>query len=265
MAQDLGEALPLASQLNTLNRQRQYLTRQAVMKAQAQLAQQEDSPIYIVEGKDFLPGIVGLIAGQITNATYRPTLAIHLDEETSRGSARSIPEFHITHALDQISHLLVRYGGHAAAAGFTVENSKLPAFKEALREVSRDILGGETPEPSLDIDAELHLAHVDWAFYDILQHLAPFGEENPQPVFLTRNVSVSEAIAVGSEGKHLKLTLEHEGRRWPAIAFRLGHLTSVLPRHVDVVYHLDVNDWNGTRSLQLVVLDLRPAHTNRAV
>ena len=256
MAKDLGEALPLASQLNTLNRQRQHLTRQAVAKAQGQLEEQADSPIYIVEDPEFLPGIVGLIAGQITNATYRPTIAIHLEEQTSRGSARSIPEFHITHALDKVRDLLVRYGGHAAAAGFTVENEKLPAFKTALREVASEVLRGQELEPTLEIDTELDLSQVNWAFYELLQQLAPFGERNPQPVFLTRNLLVKEGIAVGSEGKHLKLTLSHEGRTWPAIAFRLGHLAASLPRRLDVVYHLGVNEWNGTRSLQLVVLDL---------
>jgi len=258
-AQDLGEALPLASQLNTLNRQRQYLTQRAVEQARAQLEEQEGSPIYIVEGENFLPGIVGLIAGQITTATYRPTLAIHLEENASRGSARSIPEFHITHALDRVSEHLVRYGGHAAAAGFTVENAKLPAFKEALRDVARDILGDTLPEPVLTVDTELDLREVNWHLFEQIQRLAPFGEENPQPVFLSRGLHVRERRAVGSEGKHLKLTFQHEGRTWPAIAFKLGHLASILPPRVDVVYHLGINEWNGTRSLQLVVLDIRPS------
>ncbi len=258
-ARDLGEALPLASQLNTLNRQRQYLTQQAVERARAQIAAQEDNPIYIVEDEDFLPGIVGLIAGQITTATYRPTLAIHLEEEMSRGSARSIPEFHITRALDRVSHHLVRYGGHAAAAGFTVTNDRLPAFKEELVQVAREVLGEELPEPVVTVDAELDLDRVDWTTYEHIQRLAPFGEANPQPVFLSRNVLVQEGRAVGSEGKHLKLTLAQGRRVWPGIAFKLGHLASRLPSRVDVIYHLGVNDWNGQRALQLVVLDIREA------
>ncbi len=261
-AKDLGEALPLAFQLNTLNRQRQHLTHQAVERARAQIAAQVDNPLYIVEGEDFLPGIVGLIAGQITTATYRPTLAIHLEEKTSRGSARSIPEFHITRALDQVSHHLIRYGGHAAAAGFTVSNDRLNAFKEELIAVARDILGATLPEPSITVDAELDLSTVDWALYEDIQRLSPFGEGNPQPIFLSRNLYVHEGRAVGSEGKHLKLTFVSGQRHWSGIGFKLGFLASHLPSHVDVVYHLAVNEWNGQRSLQLVVLDIRPAQAD---
>ncbi len=256
MAEELGEALTLASQLNTLNRQRQYLTQQAVQRAQAQLAEQSSSPLYIVADPEFLPGIVGLIAGTITTATYRPTIAIHLEEEQSRGSARSIPEFHITHALDQVGDLLVRYGGHAAAAGFTIKNQNLPLLRERLQEVAWEQLGGTLPEPTLEMEMELDLRRVDWALFEQIQRLAPFGETNPEPIFLSRGLHVLEARAVGNEGKHLKLTLSTGHRQWSGIAFKLGHLANTLPRRVDVAYHLNVNDWNGQRTLQLVVVDI---------
>ena len=263
MAEELGEALTLASQLNTLNRQRQYLTQQAVQRAQAQLAEQMDQPIYIVADPEFLPGIVGLIAGTITTATYRPTIAIHLEEEQSRGSARSIPEFHITHALDQVGDLLVRYGGHAAAAGFTVQNEHLPLLRERLQEVAWKQLGDTLPEPSLNVELELDLKEVNWALFEQIQRLAPFGEANPEPVFLSRGLQVREARAVGSDGKHLKLTLEAGQRLWPGIAFKLGHLAGTLPRRVDIVYHLNLNEWNGQRSLQLIVLDIAESSLHR--
>ncbi len=257
MAPDLGEALPLASQLNTLNRQRQHLTLRAVERAREQLEEQAESPVYFVQDPEFLPGIVGLIAGQIASQTYRPTFAVHVEEETSRGSARSIPEFHVTRALDRAADLLIRHGGHAAAAGFTLRNENLPALRERLVEVAREQFGDALPQPALEVDVELDLAEVDMAFYKQVRLLAPFGEENPEPLFLTRGLRVREARPVGSDGKHLKLTLEHRGRLWPGIAFRLGHLAPRLPSVVDVVYHLALNEWNGERTLQLVVQDLR--------
>ncbi len=259
MASDMGEAVSLAAQLNALNRQRQQLTLRAVERAQAQLAEQVDSPIYFVKDPEFLPGIVGLIAGQIANQAYRPTFAVHLEEETSRGSARSIPEFHVTRALDQTADLLVRHGGHAAAAGFTVRNENLPALRERLEEVARATFGDSLPRPALGVDVELDLKQVDMDFYRQVRALAPFGEENPEPVFLTRGLQVREARPVGSEGKHLKLVLEHHGRMWPAIAFKMGNLFPRLPRSVDVVYHLGLNEWNEERTLQLVVVDLGPS------
>ncbi len=265
MATELGEALTLASQLNTLNRQRQYLTQQAVQRAQTQLAEQADSPLYVVADPEFLPGIVGLIAGTITTATYRPTIAIHLEEEQSRGSARSIPEFHITHALDQVGDLLVRYGGHAAAAGFTVKNKNLPLLRARLQEVAWEQLGGTLPEPTLEVDMELNLQQVDWALFEHIRRLAPFGETNPEPLFLSRGVHVLEARAVGHEGKHLKLRLRAGHRQWPGIAFKLGHLANTLPQRVDLVYHLNINEWNGQRTLQLVVVDIAAAQEERIV
>ena len=259
MARDLGEALPLASQLNTLNRQRQHLTLRAVERAQAQLAEQADSPLYVVQDPEFLPGIVGLVAGQIANLTYRPTLAIHIEDKESRGSARSIPEFHITRALDRVSDLLERYGGHAAAAGFTLKNEHLPAFRERLVAIAQEAFGDAPPQPVLEVDLELDPGDLNERLYRYVQYLAPFGEANPEPLFLSRELTVREARAVGSEGKHLKLTLERQGRTWSAIAFKLGHLVDRLPRQVDVVYHLTRNTWNGTASLELVVQDIRPA------
>ncbi len=259
MAPDLGAALPLASQLNVLNRRRQTLTLRAVERAQEQLAEQADSPIYFVKDPEFLPGIVGLIAGQIANQTYRPTFAVHVEEKTSRGSARSIPEFHVTHALDEVADLLVRHGGHAAAAGFTVRNENLIPLQIRLEEVAREVLGDVRPQPVIDIDMVLDLSAVDMTFYKHLQYLAPFGEENPQPVFLTRALRVRDARAVGNNGKHLKLLLEHRGRVWSAIGFKMGHLLSTLSPTVDLVYHLDLNEWNGERALQLVVKDIGKA------
>ncbi len=262
MAPDLGAALPLASQLNVLNRRRQTLTLHAVERAQAQLEEQADSPIYFVQDPEFLPGIVGLIAGQITSQTYRPTFAVHVEEETSRGSARSIPEFHVTRALDQAADLLVRHGGHAAAAGFTVRNEHLKDLQARLQEVARAEFGDTLPQPAIDVDMVLDLSTVDMAFYKHMQYLAPFGEENPEPVFLTRGLRVRDARAVGNEGKHLKLLLEHRGRVWSAIGFKMGHLLASLPRTVDVVYHLDLNEWNGEQQLQLVVKDLGTPERN---
>ncbi len=256
-APDLGTALPLAAQLNTLNRQRQYLTLRAVERAKAQLTAQVDHPLYVLSDPEFQPGIVGLVASHITNLTYRPTLVVHLEDDQSRGSARSIPEFHITRALDQVSDLLVRYGGHAAAAGFTLKNENLPLLQERLVAIARDAFGDSPPQPVLEVDLELDLVQVNQQLYRYLQYLAPFGEANPEPVFLTREMHVVDARAVGSEGKHLKLTLKHRGRTWPAIAFKLGHLLSALPRVVDIVYHLSWNDWNGAQTLQLIVLDIR--------
>jgi len=254
-AESMGEAIALAHQLNDLNRTRQQLTIQAVERARAQLAEQEGRSVYVVQDPDFLPGIVGLVAGQIANQTYRPTVAIHLGAEISRGSAR---RFNITQALDACSDLLIRYGGHAAAAGLTIKNENIIPLHNRLHHLALESLGDVQLEPVVDIDLELDLSGVDWALYEDIQRLAPFGEGSP--LFVSRGLQVREARTVGNDGRHLKLALQSTQGVWPGIAFKQGQLANALPARVDVAYHLDMNQWGGQRTLQLLIQDIR-AHS----
>ena len=265
---DVFKAASLATELDHLNARRQQLTAQSVEIAQAQIAADgADGYLYMVAGNEFLSGIVGLVAGRLVEQYYRPSLVVELGERQSRGSARSIAEFDITKALDRCAAagLLVRHGGHAAAAGFTVENRKLPALKTTLQEIAAEQLSGKNLQPSLAIDAEIALGDVDWATWGLLQQMEPTGYANPQPLFLSRRLQVRDARKVGSDGAHLKLVVsdpEAGPRRevaWDAIAFRQGHWYGKLPRVVDLAYKLEENNWNGNRRLQLVVDDLRPA------
>jgi single-stranded-DNA-specific exonuclease len=206
-----------------------------------------------------LAGIVGLVAGRLTEEFYRPALIVELGPDESRGSARSIPEFNITAALDQCSDLLIRYGGHAAAAGFTVANDNLEALQERLKELAAEQLEGLELTPTLSIDAEVELSEVDWATQALLTQLEPCGYANPSPLLLSRRAIVRDARAVGTEGGHLKLTLSDGRIVWDAIAFHQGQWADQLPRHIDVVYSLEVHEWNGEKRLQLNVKDLQPS------
>ncbi|MCB0198476.1 MAG: single-stranded-DNA-specific exonuclease RecJ [Anaerolineae bacterium] len=265
---DVFKAASLASELDLLNARRRQLTAQSLEAAQAQIeADGADGFLYLVASKEFLSGIVGLVAGRLVEQTYRPSLVVELGDRQSRGSARSIAEFDITNALDRcaVDGLLVRHGGHAAAAGFTVENKKLPALKATLQEIAAEELSEKDLQPSLHIDAEIKLGDTDWATWGLLQQMEPTGYANPQPLFLSRRLQVRDARKVGADGAHLKLVVsdpEAGPRReaaWDAIAFRQGHWYGSLPRVVDLAYKLEENNWNGNRRLQLVVEDLRPA------
>ncbi|MEZ4768759.1 MAG: single-stranded-DNA-specific exonuclease RecJ [Caldilineales bacterium] len=265
---DVFKAASLSGELDHLNARRQQLTAQSVEAAQAQIeADGTDGFLYMVASQEFLSGIVGLVAGRLVEQYYRPSLVVELGDRQSRGSARSIAEFDITSALDRCAAagLLVRHGGHAAAAGFTVENKKLPALKTMLQEIAADDLGAKDLQPSLRIDAEIALGDVDWATWGLLQQMEPTGYANPQSLFMSRRVQVRDARKVGAGGAHLKLTVSDPDagpRRevaWDAIAFRQGHWFGKLPRVIDLAYKLDENNWNGNKRLQLVVEDLRPA------
>ncbi|HSR16400.1 MAG TPA: single-stranded-DNA-specific exonuclease RecJ, partial [Gemmatimonadales bacterium] len=251
------ETKALAERLGRLNQQRQEMTEKTVAEAEAQVrAADPEARLFLVSSPDFNAGIVGLAASRLMQAHYRPSVVVELGERYSRGSCRSIPEFNITDALDACQDLLVRHGGHAAAAGFTVETDKLDVLGQRLQAIADEKLAEVELRPTLAIDVELPLEEVSWATLELLRRVEPCGEENPRPVLASRDLEVREARAVGDEQKHLKLTLrDGRGVAWDAMYFRHGHLASQVPARVDVAYRLDANEWNHRKRLQLLVED----------
>lgn len=255
---DPAEAGELAQALGRLNRDRQELTRETYERIRQQVAEsQGDDLLLFASAPGFVAGVVGLAAGRLVEEFYRPAVVVEVGDEISTGSCRSIPDFHIAQALDECEDLLDHYGGHAAAAGFSVKNAKLDELAVRLREIANDKLAGAELEPLLRIDAEVELGEMTWDLAKALSRLEPCGQKNPQPIFLSRNVHVRHWRAVGKEGRHLKLGLTDGRATWDAIAFRQGAWAGELPDRVDLAYHLEVNEWNGQRRLQLNVQDIR--------
>jgi single-stranded-DNA-specific exonuclease len=253
------EAERLASDLDRLNRERQQLTVELYKRAlQQTLSTSDRSPLLIASGPEYLAGVVGLVASRLVDDFYRPAIVLEVGEEVSTGSARSIPEFHITRALDECSDLLLRHGGHAAAAGLTVANENLEPLADRLRDLAARELDSRDLCPVISIDAEVRLSEMSWRLQQELTQLEPCGYDNPHPIFVSRNVPVCRHRAVGKEKRHLKLTLDDGNGTWDAIAFRQGEWAGKLPDRIDVVYRLEVNEWNNQRQLQLNVQDIRP-------
>jgi len=260
MAQTDAVANPLAVQLDGQNRERQQLTLDTVeMVRQVVLEDGAEQPLYFVAHPDFNAGIVGLAASRVTEEFYRPALIASRGEEFTRGSARSIPEFHITEALDQCADLLVRYGGHAAAAGFTVKNENVPALQERLLNIAQQQFDVNELCPTITVDGEVNLRGVRPALVEAITALAPVGCGNPTPCFLTRGLRVKYLKPVGHDERHLRLILDDGHQTWNGIAFRQGHWAGKLQtsQYVDVVYNLEFNEWNGDRTMQLNIKDLR--------
>jgi single-stranded-DNA-specific exonuclease len=258
---DVMRAGQLAQQLDVQNHQRQSLTRSTQEQAQ-QIAMSEDPDAFLLFAahESFNPGVVGLAASRLTELFYRPSIVAAKGPEETRGSCRSIPEFHITDALDLCKDLLVRHGGHAAAAGFTVRNENLPELISRLKEIARAQLEGNDLRHLLAADLEVSLSQLSFEVLSHLEYLEPTGYGNPDAVFASRDVKVKSFRAVGSEGKHLKVTFEGEnGQPFDSIGFRMGHLQSSLPHRVDVMYHIEANEYNGRRSLQLNLKDIKAA------
>ncbi len=259
---DVFEAGQLAQQLDIQNRERQTLTRKIQEQAEAMaLAENPDAPLLFAAHPDFNSGVVGLAAARLTETYYRPAIVGQTSEGTTRCSCRSIPEFHITDALDKCKDLLIRHGGHAAAAGFTVPNEKLPALIARLKEIAAQKLDGRDLRPTLTADAVVPLAHMTYEVLKYLDYLQPTGYGNPEAVFVSRNVTVKSTRTVGQDGKHLKMTVSDGRVTFDAIGFRLGSLLPNLQpgARVDVMYTFETNEFNGRTSLQLNLKDVKMA------
>lgn len=259
---DPQRAGELAQLLNVQNRERQAITRE--IQAQAErIALAEDTNAFLLFAADpeFNPGVIGLAASRLTELYYRPAIVAATNEGETRGSCRSIPEFHITNALDQCADLLVRHGGHKAAAGFTVRNENLPELVTRLKQIATEELSGRDLKPTLIADMEVSLGDIRPDLYNkYLRHLEPTGQENPNAVFVARNVKVKFMRQIGIDLKHLKMQLEDEsGVIHDAIAFNHGALAEKKPTRVDVLFTYEVNEFNGRVGFQLNIRDVRAA------
>ena len=259
---DVFEAGQLAQQLDIQNHERQTLTRKIQQEAETlALADDPDACLLFAVHPDFNSGVVGLAAARLTETYYRPAVVGQTSEETTRCSCRSIPEFHITDALDECRDLLIRHGGHAAAAGFTVSNENLPELISRLKAIAASRLAGQNLRPTLAADAEVMLEQLDYEVLKYLDYLQPTGYGNPEAVFVSRNALVKSSRTVGQEGKHLKLTVSDGRVTFDAIGFRLGQLLPGLPARVDLLYTFEANEFNGRTSLQLNLKDIKPTGT----
>ncbi|NOZ70448.1 MAG: single-stranded-DNA-specific exonuclease RecJ [Chloroflexi bacterium] len=259
MAANDAEAEDLADELNYLNRERQQLTQEAVRWALAELGEHPSDQVILLGRERLVPGIVGLVASRLKETYYRPALVAELGGDEVRGSARSIPEFHITNALDQCRDILVRYGGHAAAAGFTIRRDRLPELRRRLNEIAAEQLADYERVQKIPIDVVLSLQDLDYALLGKLRELEPTGAENQPPILAISDVFVRDYRRVGAEGNHLKLRVSDGMTTFDAIAFGKGDLAAQLPMRIDIAFHLEENNWQGQRSLQLLVRDIQPA------
>lgn len=258
METDFMETGEMAQALEMQNQERQKITREMQEIAESiALAAEEDAFLLFAASPEFNEGVVGLAASRLVEKYYRPAIVGKVDEETTVCSCRSIPEFHITDALDRCADLLVRHGGHAAAAGFTVRNEDVGVLIKRLKAIAAEKLSGEDLRPVVVADMELALDALSFEMYEYLQYLEPTGYGNPQPLFVSRNVRIVSSRTVGRDQSHLKLAVAEGDARLDAIAFRLGHLKPDLPAKVDLLYTFEVNEWQGRKSLQLNVKDIQ--------
>ncbi|MDM8000736.1 MAG: single-stranded-DNA-specific exonuclease RecJ [Dehalococcoidia bacterium] len=260
LATSSEEANLLAQQLEERNSERQRLTEEFLTRAKAELsAAALAQPFLMIGGEDYPSGIAGLIAGRLAEEFYRPSVVYELREATASGSARSIPEFDIISALSECRDLLQRFGGHPGAAGFALPRENLEPLRQRLLEMAQRQLAGIDLRPHLSIDAVIPLSGIGGKTYRVVDRFAPFGHENPMPVFLSRRVGVVDHYPIGNASQHLRLRLRDGGISWKGVGFDLGGLDSEIAPEIDIVYNLVIDRWNGEESLALNILDFAPS------
>ncbi len=250
----------LATLLSDTNTARQQLTLEALDYAKEKVDKKTLGKLIFISSDGFNQGIVGLVAGRLVEEYYLPSIVISKGKKYSKASARSVKGFNITQFLRTASDLMVDIGGHPMAAGFTVETEKLNELEKKLFEVAEKMITKDQLVRSLRIDLELPEELITSGTYDLTQKLAPFGMGNPEPTFLTKNLTVENLRTVGSDGEHLKLGFrsQHSDLRFEGIYFKGGQYSKVKTGDkVDAVYVLDEHIWNGYKNLQLKVKDLK--------
>jgi single-stranded-DNA-specific exonuclease len=261
---DKYEASTLAQQLEAHNRRRQAVMNAIVDDARARARRMDPNiKLLLLSDREWPHGVVGLVAGRLVEEFGRPALVIEEGEEESKGSARSTPHFNMVEALTQVQDLLVRFGGHSAAAGFTIKTAQIPELRRRLSEMADTQLSDEHLQPTLRAEAEIPLSDVNDGTLNGINRLAPFGAGNPSPMFMTTGVRVLDVSTVGDGGPHLKLTLADRdngpAKEIVAMAYRQGYRADAIRRkpRVDIIYHIERHEWRGNVSVQLRVRDIQ--------
>jgi len=256
LTKDAACAAALAMGLDEENQRRQRLEGEIEQAARRQLesdARHRESRTICLAGEGWHEGVIGIVASRLMSDLYRPVVLISASGNTARGSARSIQGVDIYRHLEALGDMLEQFGGHPAAAGFSIRTENIEAFRRALEE---RVLADTDPEaftPTLNVDAETSLADITPRQMEEMETLAPFGAGNPEPVLVARGVTVTEARVVGRN--HLKMLVHQDRHSIDGIGFNLGERLGELSGPVDMVFVPQMNEWQGRLSPQLKVVD----------
>lgn len=262
LTSDEAAALQLALHLDSINRKRRQLDESILAQALAKLEQDADlasAPVIVLHDDSWHVGVIGIVASKLLEAFHRPVVLFGAADGELRGSARSIPGFHIAEALEECSDMLLRCGGHDLAAGLAIMPDQVEAFRKRINDIGYRELGAFPLAPTVHADAVMPLEALRVEDVERLAALEPFGEGNPEPMFVATDVAVSMAKRVGADGRHLRMVLTRGGHTVDAIAFNGGRWLEALEQaqRIDACYTPFVETWNGTRSLRLRVEAVR--------
>lgn len=271
IAKDKEKAVKLAEELNYNNQMRQKSTETIFEGVEEQIEKNKNncllSAVYNYkkgeEEKAWNEGIIGLVAGRVTEKYYRPSLIITKTENGYKGSGRSILEFNIIKALEKSKEYLLKYGGHPMACGFSLEEDQLESFLSSMNNLANHAFAGKELRPKINIDTILEFDKINTQLAEELNILKPFGQDNAQPVFLSKDIQVLDKMNMGMTSQHIKLRLKNgsstivsaigfnQSKKWELV--EVGDM-------IDIVYHLEVNEFNGRKDPQLKILDIKKSN-----
>jgi single-stranded-DNA-specific exonuclease len=259
---DLKEAKALALELDQTNTERKEIQEETVAEAESLVRRDinmEKDRVIVLASEIFHPGVIGIAASRLVETYQRPTVLIALEEGQGKGSGRSIPRFNLFKAFTDCSEHLIQFGGHAYAAGLSIKEDQVTAFRNAMNEVGHQHLTEEDLIPEVWVDTLLSLEEIDRSLYSRMALLEPFGAENPVPSFLSRSVKMQEVKFIGKEKKHVRFRAQQGKGRIEGVGFGMADVfESVEPTtdFFDIVYELNLNTWNGREKLEIKLLDI---------
>jgi len=261
IAETYDEALHYAEMLHSDNTDRKEADLNITSEALTLITENQDwqeKKSTVVFKSHWHKGVVGIVASRLIEHYYRPTIVLTQSGEYAAGSARSVPGFNLYEAVHACREHLIGYGGHFAAAGLTLELDKIEAFRKKFEEIVSSTIHPELLIPEIIIDAAISFTEIQWPFYNIIQQMEPFGPENLRPVFVAKKVWNTGYSKIVKE-EHIKFSLKQNGVVLTGIAFKMAEKFHLLQmqKPIDVVFKIDENEWNGNKTLQLRVIDLR--------
>ena len=254
------EAYEIAEELQETNLERQALERDIHEMARQDVLKQGPDADYVVVvgGQDWHPGVIGIVASRLVEEFYKPTLVISIKDGIGKGSCRSIDNCNIYEALQSAEDILTQFGGHQAAAGFSIKEDKIPALRERLAQYCKEHLAETDYLPIVDIDSQVAIDDIDVPLIEEIETLEPYGMANPTPVLALEEATISDLFLMGQQKKHAKVLLEREDSTIDAIAWNRPDLhASFFPGdRVKVAFTVQKNEWNGHVSPQLMIQDM---------
>ena len=252
----------IAAELCELNVQRQTEENRIATEA-LELAKQvhdfENDPVLVLASEEWHHGVIGIVSSRLTEKFNIPSILISVEDGVGKGSGRSIKGFNISDALAQCSDLLIRYGGHELAAGLTIDVEQIEAFRNRINEYARSVMSGDNSDVVLEIDAEVDCEDINLKLAQEISCLEPCGVGNPQPVLLSRGLKVVTAESIG-DGKHSKFVLG--GKTALMFGTSLDEADIQEGDTVDIVFKIDINEFRGVRTEQMLISDIRLAHSS---